>query len=104
MKITKDGKYVTRRDKYPVEILATDMDKAYPVLARYLHPEGGWKILSFDESGRCSFAPVMDLIEAPNDENELRLTIEEFNVLRGRIQVLEIKVRTMGELFERGKL
>jgi len=64
MKITKDGKYVTRRDKFPVEILATDMGEAYPVLARYLQPEVGWELLRFDERGRCAFPPVMDFISS----------------------------------------
>lgn len=72
MKITKDGNYVTRRNKYPVEILATDMGEDYPVLARYLHPEDGWKVLRFDERGRCSFPGVMDLIEAPKVNESLK--------------------------------
>ena len=73
MKITKDGNYVTRRDKFPVEILATDMGEDYPVLARYLHPEDGWTVLRFDERGRCSLVlSVMDLIETPKVNESLK--------------------------------
>lgn len=93
MKITKDGKYVTRKDKYPVEILATDMANDLSILARAKTPNG-WVSIACSSDGDCYF-DGWDLIEAPETENKLHLTLEEFSRLCDKVKTLEVKVRQL---------